>query len=302
MSGQLTREVALAPFTSFQVGGPAEWFLQPDCDLTMTDTLAWVRQEGLPVTVLGLGTNMLISDHGVRGLVLHLKTWRGVRVLEEGIIEVRAGEPIARLSLQMARRGWAGLEWSIGVPGSVGGAVVMNAGAHGSQMADTLESVEVLTETGERRFLDAGELGLGYRSSALQNRGWVVLNARIRLLPGGDAGQLVEKIEGYSSHRRRTQPTGFPNCGSVFRNPTKQSNIELPSYAAGWLLEHCNLKGLRVGAAQVAEQHANFILNRGGATARDILSLMRQMRDRVYQQWGVLLEPEVRILGEDSAC
>lgn len=301
MNSRLTREVTLAPFTSFQVGGPAEWFLQPDCDQTLTDTLAWVREEGLPVTVLGLGTNMLISDHGVRGLVLHLKTWRGIRVLEEGIIEVRSGEPIARLSLQMARRGWAGLEWAIGVPGSVGGAVVMNAGAHGSQMADTLESVEVLTETGERRLLDAGELGLGYRSSALQNRGWVVLNARIRLTPGADAGHLVEKIEHYSSHRRQTQPTGFPNCGSVFRNPLRQSAIELPSYAAGWLLDHCNLKGQRVGAAQVAEQHANFILNRGGATARDILLLMRQMRERVYQRWGVLLEPEVRILGENLA-
>ncbi|MBW4697591.1 MAG: UDP-N-acetylmuramate dehydrogenase [Aphanocapsa lilacina HA4352-LM1] len=291
MKDQLQPGVSLALLTAYQVGGPAEWYLQPTKAEVLDEALGWARRSELPVTVIGAGTNLLISDAGIGGLVIHLRSWRGTQILEEGLIEVKAGESIAALTFQMARRGWAGLEWAVGVPGSIGGAVVMNAGAHGAQFSDTLESVEVLIETGERRRVAAGELGLAYRSSLLQQRDWVVLSARLRLAPGHEPARLIEHIDEFNAFRHRTQPSGFPNCGSVFRNPGGEKK-------AGWMLDRSGLKGQSVGAAQVAEQHANFILNRGGATARDILTLMIRMRDRVVADWGIALKPEVRFLGQ----
>ena len=292
MKDRLCSDVALAPLTAYQVGGPAEWYLQPSKVEVLDETLGWARQQGLPVTVVGAGTNLLVSDTGISGLVIHLRSWRGVDVVEAGIVDVRAGESIAALSYQLARRGWSGLEWAVGVPGSVGGAAVMNAGAHGAQFSDSLVSIDVLTESGERKRLLASELEMGYRSSVLQIRDWVILGARLRLTPGYEPAQLLARIDEYNTFRHRTQPSGFPNCGSVFRNPPEGSK-------AGWMLDRSGLKGYQVGAAQVAEQHANSILNRGGATARDILTLMERMRERVFDDWGVILKAEVRILGSE---
>jgi len=292
MKDRIETRVPLAPFTAYQVGGPAEYYLQPSCTQTLESGLAWARERGMPVTAIGAGTNLLVSDDGVEGLVIHLKAWRGVEVIDDAIVEVRAGESIAALAWQMARRGWSGLEWAVGVPGSVGGAVVMNAGAHGAQMSDSLESIEVLTETGERRRVPAAELQFAYRSSRLQQTSWLVLSARLRLLSGHDPTALIARLEEYNAYRHRTQPSGIPNCGSVFRNP--------PGHKAGWLIEQTGLKGLRIGGAEVAEKHANFILNRGGASARDILALMDRVRQRVRERWDVWLEPEVRLLGHES--
>jgi UDP-N-acetylmuramate dehydrogenase len=290
MKDQVEAHVPLALLTAYQVGGNAEWFIQPSRREVLDESLAWARNSQLPITVIGAGTNLLISDEGIPGLVVHLRSWRGIETLDEGLLDVHAGESIAALSWLVARKGWAGLEWAVGVPGSVGGAVVMNAGAHGAQMADNLVSVDVLTETGERRTLTAEQLELGYRHSALQERQWIVLSARLQLEIGKDPAILLQTLNTFNDYRHRTQPSGFPNCGSVFRNPKEGQR-------AGWLIEQCGMKGYQVGAAQVAEKHANFILNRGGATAKDILVLMERMRSQVYDHWGVSLEPEVRMLG-----
>jgi UDP-N-acetylmuramate dehydrogenase len=290
MKDQVEANVPLALLTAYQVGGNAEWFVQPSHEKALSESLAWARDFQLPITVIGAGTNLLVSDEGIPGLVVHLRSWRGIETIDEGLLDVRAGESIAALSWLVARKGWAGLEWAVGVPGSVGGAVVMNAGAHGAQMADNLVSVEVLTETGERRTLTAEQLEFSYRHSVLQERPWIVLSARIQLETGKDPATLTQTLTTFNDYRHRTQPSGFPNCGSVFRNPKEGQR-------AGWLIEQCGLKGYRVGAAQVAEKHANFILNRGGATAKDILVLMERMRSQVYDRWGVSLEPEVRMLG-----
>jgi UDP-N-acetylmuramate dehydrogenase len=290
MKDQVEANVPLALLTAYQVGGNAEWFVQPSHEKVLSESLAWARDSLLPITVIGAGTNLLVSDQGIPGLVVHLRSWRGIETLGEGLLDVRAGESIAALSWLVARKGWAGLEWAVGVPGSIGGAVVMNAGAHGAQMADNLVSVEVLTETGERRTLTAEQLELSYRHSALQEHPWIVLSARIQLETDRDPATLTQTLNAFNDYRHRTQPSGFPNCGSVFRNPKE-------GHRAGWLIEQCGLKGYQVGAAQVAEKHANFILNRGGATAKDILVLMERMRSQVYDRWGVSLEPEVRMLG-----
>jgi UDP-N-acetylmuramate dehydrogenase len=290
MKDQVEANVPLALLTAYQVGGNAEWFVQPSHEKVLSESLTWARDSQLPITVIGAGTNLLISDEGIPGLVVHLRSWRGIETLGEGLLEVRAGESIAALSWLVARKGWAGLEWAVGVPGSVGGAVVMNAGAHGAQMADNLVSVEVLTETGVQRTVTAEQLELSYRHSVLQERQWIVLSARIQLETGKDSATLTQTLTAFNDYRHRTQPSGFPNCGSVFRNPKE-------GHRAGWLIEQCGLKGYQVGAAQVAEKHANFILNRGGATAKDILVLMERMRSQVYDRWGVSLEPEVRMVG-----
>jgi len=290
MKDQVEANVPLALLTAYQVGGPAQWFIQPSRYESLTESLAWARDSQLPITVIGAGTNLLISDQGIAGLVVHLRSWRGIEILDEGLLEVRAGESIAALSWLVARKGWAGLEWAVGVPGSVGGAVVMNAGAHSAQMADNLISVEVLTETGEQLTLTAEQLQFSYRHSLLQERPWIVLSARIQLETGKDPATLTQTLNAFNDYRHRTQPSGFPNWGSVFRNPKE-------GHRAGWLIEQCGLKGYQVGAAQVAEKHANFILNLGGATAADILILMERMRSQVYDRWGVSLEPEVRMLG-----
>lgn len=290
MKDQVEATVPLALLSAYQVGGAAEWFVQPSRHEVLDESLAWARDSQLPITVIGAGTNLLISDQGIPGLVVSLRSWRGIEILEEGLLEVRAGESIAALSWLAARKGWAGLEWGVGVPGSVGGAVVMNAGAHGAQMADNLVSVEVLTESGEHRTLNAKQLQLSYRHSLLQERPWIVLSARIQLEVGKDPATLTQTLNAFNDYRHRTQPSGFPNCGSVFRNPKE-------GHRAGWLIEQCGLKGYQVGAAQVAEKHANFILNLGGATAADILLLMERMGSQVYDRWGITLQPEVRMLG-----
>jgi UDP-N-acetylmuramate dehydrogenase len=240
---------------------------------------------------LGAGSNLLISDRGLPGLVICTRHLRRTQFDEEtGTVTAGAGEPIARLAWQAAERGWEGLEWAVGIPGTVGGAVVMNAGAHKSCTADILVNVQTLSPTGVMEALTPEELGFQYRTSSLQGGDRLVVEATFQLKPGADPVQVRAATSQHLEQRRRSQPYHLPSCGSVFRNPDTRP--------AAWLIEQLGLKGYTIGRAQVAERHANFILNCGGAQASDIFQIIRHIQQQVEQHWSLWLEPEVKILGE----
>jgi UDP-N-acetylmuramate dehydrogenase len=290
----------LATYTSFKVGGKAEFFAAPR-DLDQLDqTLDWATDQNLAITYLGAGSNLLISDRGLSGLVICTKYLRGISFdPENGQVKAMAGESVVSLARQVAAKGWAGLEWAIGIPGSVGGIVVMNAGAQGGCMADCLVQTEVRSLGGSLgakniAALKLSDLNYQYRSSNLQNSGNLVISATIQLIPDQDPVQILARTTSYLKHRQATQPYHLPSCGSVFRNPDSQTKPQ----SAGQLIEATGLKGFQLGKAQVAELHANFILNQGGATATDIFNLICHIQAEVEQKWGVKLEPEVKMLGE----
>jgi len=289
LSGRIQSGIPLAPLTTFRVGGKAEWYCEPHNNLELQQCLAWARAQGIPVTLLGAGSNLLISDAGLPGLVIHTRRLRGMQLLEGGRIWAAAGEPLVNLARAAAKRGWSGLEWAIGIPGTLGGAVVMNAGAHGRAMSDVLVEVQILDEEQEPCRLEPVDLQFGYRRSRLQDSPWTVTGATLQLLPGRDPAQVQRQTQRHLNQRLSSQPYHLPSCGSVFRNPE--------TYPAGWLIEQVGLKGYRIGGAQISERHANFILNCGQASANDIYRLICLAQEKVYQRWSIFLEPEVRILG-----
>lgn len=287
----LRSQASLASFTSFRVGGPAEWYVAPQRLEDMQASFEWGHSQGLPLTVLGAGSNLLISDRGLPGLVVCTRHLRHTQFDEEtGRVTAGAGEPLARLAWQAAERGWEGLEWAVGIPGTVGGAVVMNAGAHKSCTADILVNVQTLSPTGVMEELTPQGLGFKYRTSSLQGGDRLVVEATFQLKPGADPVQVRAATSQHLEQRRRSQPYHLPSCGSVFRNPDTRP--------AAWLIEQLGLKGYTIGGAQVAERHANFILNCGGAQASDIFQIIRHIQQQVEQHWSLWLEPEVKILGE----
>lgn len=284
-------QVPLATLTSFRVGGPAEWYIAPRSVEELQSSLIWATAKGLPVTTLGAGSNLLVSDRGLPGLVISTRHLRYTHFdLNAGRVTASAGEPIPRLAWQAAERGWQGLEWAVGIPGTVGGAVVMNAGAHGDATADLLVEAQVLSPDGILEVLTQADLNYRYRASILQGDRRLVTQATFQLQPGANPEEVMAATSAHLEHRRATQPYHLPSCGSVFRNPEP--------YAAGWLIEQAGLKGHQIGAAQIAQRHANFILNCGGATASDIFNLIRYAQQQVEARWLLRLETEVKILGE----
>lgn len=286
---QIKSQVPLATLTSFRVGGPAEWYVAPQSLEALQASFEWAASEGLAVTLLGAGSNLLVSDRGIPGLVIGTRHLRHAEFNPEtGRVTVAAGEPLPRLAWQAAERGWQGLEWAVGIPGSVGGATVMNAGAHKSCIADLLVNAQVLSSSGLKT-LTPEQLGYSYRTSLLQGSQHLVTQATFQLQPGANPEEVMATTAQHLEQRRQTQPYHLPSCGSVFRNP-------LP-YTAGWLIEQTGLKGYQIGAAQIAQRHANFILNCGGAKASDIWQLIKYVQQQVEQSWSLKLVPEVKMLG-----
>jgi len=284
-------DVPLRGFTSFKVGGTADCFAAPRTPEELVAVLDWGYSRTLPLTILGAGSNLLIGDRGVRGLVICLRHLRGMRIdAKHGRVVAAAGEPVARLAWQAAEVGLSGFEWAVGIPGTVGGLVAMNAGAQGGCAADCVLSVEAIAPNGIQHTLLASALEYRYRHSRLQESGDLVVSATLQLQPGCDPAVVTQRTETYLQKRKSTQPYHLPSCGSVFRNP--------PQGHAGQMIEAMGLKGHTLGRAQVAELHANFILNLGGATAQDIRDLICHVRDRVQDRTGVLLVPEVKMLGD----
>jgi UDP-N-acetylmuramate dehydrogenase len=284
--------VSLQEFTTWRVGGPAEWFAEPVDQGQLIDLAAWAGQRDLPFRVIGAGSNLLIADQGLPGLTVCNRRLQGSLVDgESGVVDAEAGEPIPTLARKVARAGLHGLEWAVGIPGTVGGAAVMNAGAQGGCTAEWLESVLVLDpqRPGEPFRLTAAALGFDYRHSRLQQEPLLVLSARFSLEPGHDPAAVTARTSANLHSRTSTQPYQQPSCGSVFRNPEPRK--------AGQLIESLGLKGSRIGGAEVSTLHANFIVNTGGATAADIDALISLVRERVLAAEGIDLHPEVKRLG-----
>lgn len=280
----------LARHTAVRLGGPADWLYvahESAEELAAVVGAAW--SANYPVRVLGGGANVLVSDAGVRGLVVI----NNVATVEfdDDRVTVSAGHGLTTLARKCAARGLAGFEWAASVPGTVGGAVVNNAGAHGGDMAACLESADVLDAVGGRVTLSKAELGYGYRTSALKSRDdrrFLVLSAVLRLHPG-DPAEISARIDEFVAYRKRTQPPGA-SLGSIFKNP--------PGDYAGRLIEACGLKGLSSGGAQVSPVHANFFINRGGATASDYSALIEQVQAAVLASTGIHLETEIERVGQ----
>jgi UDP-N-acetylmuramate dehydrogenase len=290
--GGLRRSVGLAEYTTWKVGGPAQWFAEPENAAQLIAQMIWAGQQGLTSRVIGAGSNLLISDAGLDGLTLCNRKLQGaVWDGSTGLIEAQAGEPIPTLARRAARAGFHGLEWSVGIPGTVGGAVVMNAGAQGGCLADWLVDVTLIDPARpEQTFrLTAAELDFAYRHSRLQQEPLVVLSARLQLEPGHDPAEVSRRTSSNLHSRTSSQPYQQPSCGSVFRNPEPQK--------AGQLIEGLGLKALSVGGAQVSPIHANFIVNTGQASAAEIDQLITEVQRRVAGVHGIWLHPEVKRLG-----
>ena len=284
-------QVRLGNFTSYRVGGLAQWYAEPKNWEGLQETFEWFQSQDLPLTLLGAGSNLLVSDRGVPGLVISTRRLRHSQFdPETGQITAGAGEPIARLAWRAAKRGWRGMEWAVGIPGTVGGGVVMNAGAHHQCVGDRLVSALVLSPDGEIEELKPEDLGYDYRTSNLQGDNRLVIQATFQLQPGAIRTEVMATTNQNLKQRKSSQPYHLPSCGSVFRNPKP--------HAAGWLIEQIGLKGYQIGGAQVAHRHANFILNCDSAKADDIFRLIRYIQEQVEYHWSLLLEPEVMLLGE----
>ncbi|MBI2359870.1 MAG: UDP-N-acetylmuramate dehydrogenase [Deltaproteobacteria bacterium] len=282
----------LAPYTSIKIGGPADYFLAVEDRLALARTLELLCRHGIPFCLLGQGSNVLVSDRGVRGAVLRLgREFKEALWTEDNgavVALVGAAYPVSRLVREAARRGYSGLEFAEGIPGSVGGALVMNAGAYGSEIEKIVDRVEGVTAQGEAVGLERGQMLFTYRSSNLPP-GTIVTRVHLRLTK--DRAEAVsQRIRDLVTRRKKSQPSGYPNSGSMFRNP--------PGDFAGRLIEAAGLKGRKIGTAQISERHANFIVNLGGAKADEVRGLMELARAEVRKRFGVELEPEVRLLGE----
>jgi len=288
----LRRGVALQDFTTWRVGGAAEWFAEPADTHQLLALVRWARERQLPLRVIGAGSNLLIADRGLPGLTLCNRRLQGSQVDgESGVVEAEAGEPIPTLARKVARAGLHGLEWAVGIPGTVGGAAVMNAGAQGGCTAEWLDSLLVVDPDGSADpfRIPSSDLDFSYRHSRLQHEPLLVLSARFLLEPGHDAAAVTARTSANLHSRTSTQPYQQPSCGSVFRNPEPDK--------AGRLIETLGLKGTRIGGAEVSPIHANFIVNTGNATAADIDALINLVRQRVLEATGIALHPEVKRLG-----
>ena len=274
--------------TSFRVGGPADAVVTPRTETEALDIIRAVRRAGVPFIVIGKGTNLLVSDRGIRGVVVILSGGR-IDPLDDGLLRAEAGVSLRQLCEHALTMGLTGLEFAAGIPGSVGGAVTMNAGAYGGEMSHVVRSVRLMHRDGNVRTVPGSEMQFGYRTSIVQESGAVVLSADFALRPG-------DRLEGRRTRdellarRRRMQPLELPSAGSTFRRPR--------GAYAGMLIQSCGLRGARIGGAMVSPKHAGFIVNADNASASDIYRLIREVRDVVYRETGFTLEPEVKILGE----
>ena len=292
----LSAQLPLAGHTTWKVGGPAEWFGEPSSEEELQAMAQWAWRQGLPWRLIGAGSNLLISDTALVGLTLCSRRLQGSQLdASDGLVEARAGEPIPTLARRAARAGLSGLEWAVGIPGTVGGAVAMNAGAQGGCTAEVLRDVTVVApESGGVPFiLPASSLEFAYRHSRLQQEPLLVLSARFQLSAGHDPRAIDRRTSANLQSRTGTQPYHLPSCGSVFRNPEPLK--------AGRLIEELGLKGCSVGGAMVSPMHANFIVNTGKATAAEINDLIELVQERVRQAHGLELHPEVKRLGSFEA-
>lgn len=287
--GPLFRGEPLKNYTSWKIGGPADLLYCPQNYLECTEVLQLAKKAGIPVTFLGAGSNVLVADEGIRGLVILTTEWREV-TWEMCRVTAGSGTLISTLSREAAERGLAGLEYAVGIPGTLGGAVMMNAGAYGCSLDQVLDQVKTLDLAGQLREYTKTELELGYRTSIFKKKKELIVEATLSLRPG-DTDQIKETMKNYLLTRREKQPLELPSAGSVFKNTER---------GAGRLVEAVGAKGWRVGNAQVSEKHANFIVNLGEAKATDVLKLISEVQEAVKRQFNVELQTEIVLLGFET--
>ena len=286
---QVKTEEPMKNHTTFRVGGPAEFFVMPRTAEEVKKVIDLCRRESFPYYIIGNGSNLLVSDKGYRGVVLQIYKEMSCIEIEENVIVAQAGALLSAIANKALENGLTGFEFAAGIPGTLGGACVMNAGAYGGEMKDVLEEVTVLTEEGEVLIIPKENLELGYRTSIIARKGYIVLEARIQLREG-EKEAIKSLMEELKDKRVSKQPLEYPSAGSTFKRPE--------GYFAGKLIQDAGLRGFSVGGAQVSEKHCGFVINRENATAADVAELMRQVSARVEEEFGVKLEPEVKRLGE----
>ena len=276
--------------TTFRVGGPADFFVTPKAKEEVRDVICICKEAGMPYYIIGNGSNLLVSDAGYRGVIVQIyKEMNEVKV-EGDLVKAQAGALLSGIAAKALGAELSGFEFASGIPGTIGGACVMNAGAYGGEMKDVLESVTVLTGEGKIIELGRNELELGYRTSVIAKKGYIVLGAVLKL-ERGDGEKIKTYMDELKEKRVTKQPLEYPSAGSTFKRPE--------GYFAGKLIEDAGLRGFQVGGAQVSEKHCGFVINRNHATAADIMELMRQVQIRVKENSGVDLEPEVKRLGDE---
>lgn len=274
--------------TTWKVGGPADLFISLAYGEDLPEILEYSRQNRIPLFVFGAGSNLLVKDAGVRGIALKIASDFAEHSIHGNILRAQGGAHLSRLAGVAAEAGLSGLEFAAGIPGTIGGALLMNAGAYGGRMADIFHRAGGITFSGEEELLHPGDMNFGYRSTSIMQRDIIITWVELVLEPG-DPFLIREAVRKNLDHRKERHPRE-PSAGSVFKNP--------PQGPAGHFIEKAGLKGLEAGGARVSEKHANFIVNTGHAKAGDILALMERVRKEVYQKFGITLQPEVRVIGQ----
>lgn len=282
-------EEAMSQHTTFKIGGPADYFLMPDKGEDVGRVIKICKEKEIPYFILGNGSNLLVGDGGYRGAVIQIYRNMSSVTVEGNEITAQAGALLSAVAAAAKNASLTGFEFAGGIPGTIGGAVVMNAGAYGGEMKDVLTEVTVMNAEGDIFTLPTEELEFGYRTSIIKTAGYIVLEAKIRLKEG-DPEVIRETMKDLTIRRTTKQPLEYPSAGSTFKRPE--------GYFAGKLIMDSGLAGYQVGGAQVSEKHCGFVINAGDATARDVRTLMDNVRDIVYKKYGVTLEPEVKFLGE----
>jgi len=279
----------MATHTSFKIGGPADVYVQPASKEELIQIITECRNNNAPFVTLGHGTNILVPDEGLRKVVIQLYPhFSGCQLIKDSThLVAEAGALLSAVANAAWKEGLTGLEFASGIPGAVGGAICMNAGAYGHEISDICVSVEMLMPDGAVVTIPGSEMAFGYRTSILKKNGGVVLSATFAL-SAGDKDTILAYTQELNQRRRNTQPLEFPSAGSTFKRP--------PGHYAGKLISDCDLKGVSIGGAQVSKKHAGFIINTGNATAKDVLNLIEHIQSTVQAQYGVMLEPEVEVL------
>lgn len=285
---QVLKDEPMSRHTTFRIGGPADYFVCPDRE-QIAEVLAVAKKCGMAITVIGNGSNLLVGDKGIRGLVVEIGSAMNQIMVDKNHITAGAGALLSQVAAKAAAAELGGMEFAAGIPGSVGGAVTMNAGAYGGEMKDILRTVTVLTPEGELKTLDVSEMDLSYRHSCVPEQQYIVLEAEIELGYKPEE-EIRAQMEELRNKRIEKQPLEYPSAGSTFKRPE--------GYFAGKLIMDAGLRGYRVGDAQVSEKHCGFVINRKNASAQEVRQLMQDVQDKVKAQFGVMLEPEVKMLGE----
>lgn len=286
---RLLKDEKMGDHTTFRIGGPAEYFVMPQNVEEIQKVIELCRDCEVPYYIVGNGSNLLVGDKGIKGVVLQIYRSMNQLKVEGNKIIAQAGCLLSQIANEALKEGLGGFEFAAGIPGTLGGAVVMNAGAYGGELKDVLVSADVLTKEGEILTLTKDELELGYRRSIVQSKEYIVLGAVIELQTK-DPQEIKAVMDDLKEKRVSKQPLQYPSAGSTFKRPE--------GYFAGKLIQDAGLKGFSVGDAQVSEKHSGFVINKGNATAKDVVELMEQVAAKVQEEYGVLLEPEVKRIGE----